>query len=123
MPADTSRRHHNRLDFLAKGVDTIFLPGWTGRRYQKYGSMQIALHDLVERGDRGTMPVLIKLRVAEEDIDKETVSPDDVAQGDGVITQTFKTQHLARPLQATELLRTVFNRIKHPFPDAIAESG
>jgi hypothetical protein len=41
-------------------------------RYQKYGSMQIALHDLVARGGQGPMAVLIKLNVPEDDIDKET---------------------------------------------------
>ena len=92
-------------------------------RYQKYGSMQIALHDLVARGDRGPIAVLIKLNVKEGNVDKETVSPDEVTQGDGVITRTFQTQRLAQPLKTTELLRTVFDRIKQPFPDAVAESG
>jgi hypothetical protein len=92
-------------------------------RYQKYGNMQVTLHDLVERGAPGTIPVLIKLNVAEEDIDKETVSPKDVEEDSGVVSRRLKTLGLAQLLQAAEVLRMAFDRIQHQFPETVAESG
>lgn len=120
----TGDSHHLALDSTGAQVDYEALQQEErALRYQQYGNMQVALHDLVARGDQSTIPVLIKLNVAEQEVDKESASADTLGEENTVFSRALISPVLRQPLKATEVLRTAFERIKHQIPEAVAESG
>lgn len=88
--------------------------------FNKYGNMQIELHRLVEESEERMIPVLIKLNVPEERIDKSELSTERALES---LAKKNKTMMEQVERQSVEAFRAALGKIKRKVPEELSQSG